>query len=72
MDVKDVKYIIIYIDGEKKAITLKNVSEDIIRELKDFGCEILKNDDELIGFLFAVMFNFGVKKINELEGENEQ
>jgi hypothetical protein len=71
MDVKDVKYIIIYIDGEKKAITLKNVSEDIIRELKDFGCEILKNDDELIGFLFAVMLNFGVKKFNELEGKND-
>jgi len=65
-DTMDVKYIIIHVDGEKKAITLKNVSEDIIKELKDFGCEILKDDDELIGFLFTVMFNFGAKKINEV------
>ena len=36
-DTMDVKYIIIHVDGEKKAITLKNVSEDIIKELKDFG-----------------------------------
>jgi len=65
----NIQYLIICADGKKKAIISENIDmidrKKIENELKNFGCEIIKDDNE-IKELLKNMFLIAVSKM-ELE-----